>query len=139
MSSLSFVFQLLIARSISTSDVVVFPNGSISAVSFDFNSTAKYATSKSFGVEIITSPKAISRCISWLFYSNPLPDIDKIKNEFWKYSTNQIVSQINVSTPIYVSDGVSEGRNKKRMVWFENIKTNVNPTWDILCSSSTVN
>eukprot|EP01084_Bolivina_argentea_P161528 281183_1 len=114
----------------------VFPNGSVSVYSSNFECTAKYATSKSFAVEIITSSDVISRCIAWLLYSYPSPNKTILINNFWQYTPNEIITQTNVITPIYVKDGNAIGRNTKRIIWFRDLQTNVNPTWDILCSTT---
>ena len=125
-----------------SSNVVIYPNGTISTYSLTFNSTATYPTSKSFGVEIITSPDSIARCIAWLFYSYPSPNKAEIIENFWFYEANKplTISQpnLNRTTRLYIRDGHAEGRNNRRIIWFTDLPTNINPKWDLLCSVTPV-
>ena len=129
-------------------EIVILPDGSTSLAPHRrlseldcgaFTSKVLYPSSKSFGVEINCPPDAIARCIAWIKYPSMGNMVDKSilqnKVNFWSYENHQMVTQSElVVAPIIVKDGISEGRSCRRVIFFQDLPTNMNPEWDVLCS-----
>ena len=125
-----------------------------------FSSTLINPTPKSFGVEINCPTDAVARCIAWI--ANPeegevvnVADLE-INANFWSYSNNDIVPQVDVTapqadatasqadvtapqadatTPIIVKDAAKRLKRPscRRVIRFLDLPTNPRK-WDVRCS-----
>merc|ERR1719295_570434 len=148
-----FRFILTVSTSDLFANVVVHPDGTtesqpprrLSTDCGDYSSKVLYPSSKSFAVEINCSPEAVARCIAWLEYASAGPAVDQsaLETNFWTYADKDVVKQTYVDgdgneqeilSPIYVRDGVPEGRSCRRVIWFVELPTSINPEWKVICS-----
>ena len=112
---------------------------SSSGESFSFTAKMKYPRSSIFGIEVYTRPEAIVRCIGWL-YHDPNINVTGLHNDFWFYAPNTVAAQIsdptNKESEIHIVDNPSGGKSDRRLLWFRDVPSNINPFWGSLCSAS---